>query len=938
MLNGRNEMHMIEMRRLRRTAVEKVLESLEPRRLFSSLSQFAAFNSTNGLAPQSNLVVDANGDLFGTASQGGADGNGDVFEIASGGSTITPLASFNVGNGKTPGGTLVIDASGNLYGTTSSGGASGDGTVFEITAASILADDPTITPLVSFDGADGDSPQGLAIDSQRNLYGATNSGGADNDGTVFEITAASIQSGSPAITPLGTFTGANGNTPGPQSSLVVDSNGNVFGTTETGGANNLGEVFEVTASSINAAAPSIAPLVSFAGLNGDNPDGGLAIDSQGDLFGTTQMGGLHYSTNYLGSGSVFEITAAGIAAGTPTITTLADTFLNNDDESDPTGSIALDASGNIYGTAGIVGGTTDGLVYEVPAGGGAVATVGIFDMSGAEGSNPLGGVVLDNGAIYGAAQSGGTNNDGDVFQVAPPHLAFVQQPTDAASSSVISPAVTVQVEDSSGNVISSDDSNVTISVASGPGFLGGTLTVAAVDGVATFSDLSLQVAGTYTLQATDNSDDSVAATSSAFTISPGASAKLVIAQQPSNVFENTPDAPPVVVDVEDLGGNIVTSDTSTVTLGFQTGPTGGTVGGTASVAAVNGVATFNGVTFSPAGAYTLAVTDGSLSSVVTSSFTVSAPPAELGIATQPADSTAGAPLSVTVNLEDSSGNVITVATSDVTLSIKKGPAGAVLNGTATVASVNGVATFSGLSLDTVGTYKLLATDAADGGITAKTVLFTISPGAPAEFTFVHQPNNVTAGQRFTPRVWVMMTDAFGNIITGKNVKVRIASGPSGAVLGGTLVQVSDSNGIGHFPNLILTQAGTYTLTGTHGTLTGVASNSFTVTAAAAAQVAFIQQPMPVTVSAAITPPIVVDVEDQFGNPVFTDDSDVTLVIKPNTNTTGAILEGTLTVAAQDGAATFSDISLTAAGSYKLKAKDGILAKAKSARFTVSAAS
>jgi hypothetical protein len=401
------------------------------------------------------------------------------------------------------------------------------------------------------------------------------------------------------------------------------------------------------------------------------------------------------------------------------------------------------------------------------------------------------------------------------------------------------------------------------------------------------------------------------------------SAKLAFAAQPASATAGS--AISVVVDVDDLNGNVVTFDDSDVTLSIASGPSAATLGSTLTVAAINGVAQFD-VTPSKPGAYTLSVTDGSLAPATSATFSVG----QLVITQQPANATAGADITVVVNVEKPSGKTIASDGSDVTLAVTKGPAGAVLNGTATVATVNGVAIFSGLSLTQAGTYKFTA---ADGDLSIKTVLFTVSPGAPADFAFIEQPSDVMAGQKFSPKVSVSMTDAFGNPITGKNAKLSIASGPGGAVLNGTLAKAT-SNGTATFGNINLTEAGTYTLNLTHGTLAGVASSSFTVTADAPAEVAFIQRPATATVGAAITPPIVVDVEDQFGNPVSTDDSDVTLIIKPGSGPAGAILDGTLTVTAQDGVATFSDLSLSEAGTYKLKATDGILTKAKSVNFTV----
>ncbi|MGH7168703.1 MAG: beta strand repeat-containing protein, partial [Gemmataceae bacterium] len=161
----------------------------------------ASFNGTNGLAPQAGLIMDRSGNLYGTTLAGGAFGDnpgyGTVFELAQGSSTITTLASFNGSNGSEPSGRLLTDGSGNLYGTTDFGGVSNDGTIFELVQGS-----GTITTLASFNGSNGSEPSGsLIMDDTGNLYGTAEGGG----GTVFELAQ-----NSGTITTLASFNGTNG--------------------------------------------------------------------------------------------------------------------------------------------------------------------------------------------------------------------------------------------------------------------------------------------------------------------------------------------------------------------------------------------------------------------------------------------------------------------------------------------------------------------------------------------------------------------------------------------------------------------------------------------------------------------------------------------------------------------------------------------------------
>ena len=170
----------------------------------SSLIGLASFDGTgNGTDPNSDLIQDSNGNFFGTTVQGGAFGFGTVFEIAAGSGAITTLASFTGGaNGYTPYQRLVLDSEGDLFGTTQHGGASGFGTVFELAHGS-----STITVLASFNYSNGAYPQtGLVLDSSGDLFGAAHDGGAFGVGTVFEVAH-----GSNTITALASFNGSNGN-------------------------------------------------------------------------------------------------------------------------------------------------------------------------------------------------------------------------------------------------------------------------------------------------------------------------------------------------------------------------------------------------------------------------------------------------------------------------------------------------------------------------------------------------------------------------------------------------------------------------------------------------------------------------------------------------------------------------------------------------------
>jgi uncharacterized repeat protein (TIGR03806 family) len=229
-------------------------------------------------------------------------------------------------------------------------------------------------------------------------------------------------------------------------------------------------------------------------------------------------------------------------------------------------------------------------------------------------------------------------------------LAFQQQPSGAAAGATINPAITVAVEGATGIVDTTSNATITLSIASNPGggTLGGTLSAAVVNGVATFSGLSISQAGAgYTLTATSNGLSS--ATSAAFTINTSATSatKLAFVQQPTTTQAGTVIAPALTVAVEDSTGTTVAGATNAVTISITTNPSSGTLGGTLTVNAVNGIATFSTLTISRAGTgYVLGAASSGLTASNSAAFTVTAAPAATPVIT-PNGGTFSGPVSVT---------------------------------------------------------------------------------------------------------------------------------------------------------------------------------------------------------------------------------------------------------------------------------------------------
>jgi hypothetical protein len=516
-------------------------------------------------------------------------------------------------------------------------------------------------------------------------------------------------------------------------------------------------------------------------------------------------------------------------------------------------------------------------------------------------------------------------------------LAFQQAPPVSGTAGVaLSPAITVAVQDGSGNVVTADGSNVTLTLSSGSFSNGSTtVTVAAVSGVATFSSLTINAAGSYTLTASDGM--LTAATSGSFTINPAAASQTAFQSIPATGTAGVALSPSVKVAVLDVFGNVVTGNTSTVTLSIATGPGVFAAGSTLSVAAVNGVATFSNLKLNTAGAYTLKAADGTLTVPTSGSFTIN-PAAASRTAFQsiPATGTAGTvlPSAVKVAVLDAFGNVVTSDTSTVTLSVSTGPGVFAAGSTLSVAAVSGIATFNNLKLKTAGTYTLKA---IDGSLTAPTSgTITINPAAASKLAYSRQPPaSGTAGVALSPAIKVVVQDQFGNLVTGNNSTVTLTLSSGTFSNGATTVSVAASGGVATFSSLIVNTVGSYTLAASNGTLTSATSATFAIAPAPASQLVFQSVPTTGSVGVLLATAITVAVEDAFGNVATGDTSTVSLSVAsgPGDFTGGS----TLSVAAVNGIATFSNLALNTAGNYTLNATDGTLTATTSGTITINSA-
>jgi uncharacterized repeat protein (TIGR03803 family) len=294
---------------------------------------------TDGGDPHSGLLLDAAGNLYGITGGGGIfPGQGVVFKLdPSGVETVLHALTTTDGSGSASG--LIIDPSGNFYGTAERGGAYDQGVVFKVDT---LGNYSVVHSFGKRGVADGSEPYaGLVRDAAGNLYGTTFGGGKYGAGTVYKIDA----SGNASV--LYSFRGGSDGL-FPSSSLVLDVAGNLYGTTDAGGAHNLGIVFKVSASGKEKI------LHSFGSTNdGASPFVGLVKDESGNLYGVTDGGGAYHH------GTVFRLDNTGNE-------TVLYSFTGSSDGARPEGALWRDAAGNLYGTTLDRGSGHDaGTVFEL---------------------------------------------------------------------------------------------------------------------------------------------------------------------------------------------------------------------------------------------------------------------------------------------------------------------------------------------------------------------------------------------------------------------------------------------------------------------------------------------------------------------------------------------------------------------------------------------
>ena len=416
----------------------------------------------------------------------------------------------------------------------------------------------------------------------------------------------------------------------------------------------------------------------------------------------------------------------------------------------------------------------------------------------------------------------------------------------------------------------------------------------------------------------------------------GAAAKLSVAAQPS-----TPDTAGIpfrtqpAIQVLDQFNNLRSAangsaDNTTLVTATRSGGSG-TLQGTTTATAANGVARFLNLRHDVAGTITISFTSGSLTGATsTSIIIIPSSPYKLVFVQQPSNATAGTTImpAVTVQVKDSLGNNVSASALPITMSLTTGN-GTLSGTTLQPTNASGLATFNDLSINASGTKNITASRA--GLLSGVSNAFTIFAGAPASVKFVQQPTTTSAGSNVTPAVTVGVRDAFGNTVSTPGVSVTVSLASGTGALGGITANITDASGLATFDSLRINLVGTKTLRAASGPLAADTSEAFSIVAGAASQLAFVQQPTNTAAGAIITPSVTTQLQDAFGNNVSTSGVPVTVSLSSGSGTLGGTTTRTTNTS---GVATFNDLGINLSGSKTLTASSAGLTPTASSSFTI----
>jgi streptogramin lyase len=490
-------------------------------------------------------------------------------------------------------------------------------------------------------------------------------------------------------------------------------------------------------------------------------------------------------------------------------------------------------------------------------------------------------------------------------------VVTAQPPSSVATLAPFS--VTVKAEDSKENVNTSFSGPITVTLADNPAgdSLGGTITATAVHGVATISGLTLHKAGAGVALEIAGGGLAPVRTGAINVTAGQATGLSVTVPPPASVVAGASFG--LSVSAVDASGMVATSFNGVITLALATDVGGATLGGVLSVSAVNGVATFSGLTLDKVGSGdTLSVSAIGLAKATTSAIAVApGAAAQLAVATQPpASVTAGARFGLIISVRDALGNLATSFSGTITAALAHSDGGANLGGTLMIKAVDGVATFSDLTLDKVGIGDTLSCSGANLASTTTSAIAVVPGAATQVVVTTEPPGTVAAGAPFG--LSVAAEDAWGNVAGafGGTFEVAFSSGTDGTTLGGTRSARADQ-GVASFSGLTLDKAaGGDTLRVSGSGLAGGTTAAIVVVPGMATQLVVTSAP-PARVSAGEGFGLAVSAEDAWGNPVpfFSGNVTVSLV----NGGAGEVLGGVLSATTVGGVASFQGLTLDRSG-------------------------
>ena len=678
------------------------------------------------------------------------------------------------------------------------------------------------------------------------------------------------------------------------------------------------EIRDATGTKITTATTTVT--ASIASGTGGTLTGTKAVNAVGGVATFTDLG-------ITGNGAYTIGFAAGgvpsVASGTITLVATASQLAIT---TQPAGSVSgavlttqpvveiRDAGNNKVTTA------TDPVTVSILSGAGtlvgtttvnAVAGVATFTNLQVNGGGPI--VLAFNSGTLFSAQA----NPFTTAQTAAKLVIKTQPSTTALAGAALAQQPVIEVQDASGARIIGGTTAVTASVASGNGVANGTVTVNAVNGTATFTNLGVRGTGAQTIGFA--AGGLTGATSTALTITP----VIALTTPPSGSTTGSAFTGQPVITFRDVTNATLAMVTDNVVAAVTTG---GTLSGTTTIAAVAGVATFTNLTITGSGNAQLNFTADGVT-IQSAPFNVTPlPPTQLVLITQPANATSGNPFGTqpVLELRDATNTKVVGANNSVAVTVASGTG--VLGGTTTKLGANGTVTFTDLQITGLGPHTITFTTAGMAPVTSAAFFVT---QVPTKLAVTTQPAGAVSGFPMTTQPVVQIQDAGGAVLVGNTSVVTVAKLSGSGNLVGTLTATA-VNGVATFTNLEIDGTGAYTLGFTSGSLQGANANSIQTTQLAT-QVVLVTPPSTgAQAGAAFAAQPVLEIRDGLNQKVLGSTAAVVAAV----STGNGAVSGTATVNAVNGTATFSTLGIIGTGTQTLKFTSGALTQAVSGNVAI----